>query len=292
VGIDDVADGLYAVAPDAFVATRTAAVAEARARGDKTAAAALGKLTKPTIVAWLVNRLSRSHRAEIEGLVSLGTEIRAATGAGDGPALRELAQRRKRNLAGLSAAARAVAADAGQTLGADSLREVEATLTAVVADPAAAEAVLAGRLTVALGFAGLGFDEGAIPPEQPSPRERPASTPSGGAAVRAPRAKPSTVTPSQAPPERSRAVEEAELALATARLHYADADAELAVAEDALKEAEQAGVAAAEAHRAATEALATARADVTDARQDRGVADQAVTRAIRALERASRRRTP
>jgi len=86
---DQVADELYAVPPEEFVARRTEHRDDARADGDKALAAAIAALPKPSIPAWVCNLLVRAHRAEIEGLVELGGLLRDAQAELAGDASRD-----------------------------------------------------------------------------------------------------------------------------------------------------------------------------------------------------------
>jgi len=76
--LDEVADELYEVPPEEFIALRTARQEEARAGGDKVLAKAIGALPKPSTAAWVSNLLVRAQRPEIEGLVELGGLLREA----------------------------------------------------------------------------------------------------------------------------------------------------------------------------------------------------------------------
>ena len=71
--LDAVADELYAVPPDEFVAVRKQRQEDARAAGNRTLAREIGALPKPTAAAWVCNLLVREQRAEIEGLASSAT---------------------------------------------------------------------------------------------------------------------------------------------------------------------------------------------------------------------------
>ncbi|MBA2768470.1 MAG: hypothetical protein H0U35_04950, partial [Sporichthyaceae bacterium] len=72
-----------------------------------------------------------------------------------GPALRELSGQRHRLVQALVTQARALGASAGQKVGEDTLRAVEETLHAALADPAAADEVISGRLTHPLSRTGF-----------------------------------------------------------------------------------------------------------------------------------------
>ena len=76
--LDEVADELYAVPPEDFIALRKERQDAAKADGDKALAKEIGALPKPSAAAWVANLLVREHREEIEGLVELGTLLRDA----------------------------------------------------------------------------------------------------------------------------------------------------------------------------------------------------------------------
>jgi hypothetical protein len=164
--LDDVIRRMYEAPPDGFVAARTAAVAEARNAGDKDAAKRLGALRKPTVAAWVVNLLALRRPELIDELVELATALRSAQRGLKGGELRELtAQRRKIVTALVNAAGKlAVEADPQMSGAKLPLSEVEATLTAALAEPEIAEQVRTGRLIRAATYAGFG--------EVPRPRLR------------------------------------------------------------------------------------------------------------------------
>ncbi|MFV2096303.1 hypothetical protein ACFHWS_12455 [Micromonospora sp. LOL_013] len=156
---------LYAVPPARFVAARTEAVSAARGSAPDTARA-IGKLRKPTVAAWLVNLLALRRADLLDGLVELSGQLRAAQRELRGPDLRELSTRRRALVDGLVAECRelAVAEDPAVASTKLPLGEVEATLSAALADEEIAAQVRSGRLVRAVGYAGFG--------EVPRPRLR------------------------------------------------------------------------------------------------------------------------
>ncbi|WBB97882.1 hypothetical protein O7543_14715 [Solwaraspora sp. WMMA2080] len=156
---------LYAVPPARFVAARTEAVSAARGSEPDTARA-IGKLRKPTVAAWLVNLLALRRADLLDGLVELSGQLRAAQRDLRGPALRELSTRRRALVDGLVAECRelAVAEDPALASTKLPLGEVEATLSAALADEEIAAQVRSGRLVRAVDYAGFG--------EVPRPRLR------------------------------------------------------------------------------------------------------------------------
>ncbi|GAA3276204.1 hypothetical protein Dvina_04795 [Dactylosporangium vinaceum] len=147
---------LYSAPPEDFIALRAEEVAKARAARDTALAAAIGKLRKPTVAAWLVNRLAHERPELIGELMTLADELRTAQRELRGADLRELSVRRR---ATVSALAREAIRLAGAGRAATTnlpAAEVEATLAAALADEEVAALVRTGRLTKALEYTGFG----------------------------------------------------------------------------------------------------------------------------------------
>ena len=180
LNLAQVADELYGLPPSAFIQARDERADQARAAGDKDLAAAIRKLRRPTVSAFVVNLLAREAPGQVDELLELGASLREAQQALAGDRLRELSAQRRRLVTGLAQEARRLAEQAGQPLAAQAEREVQETLEAALADPAIAEAVRSGRLTTALSYAGLGASvdvHGAVavwPEPVDQPRRRPA----------------------------------------------------------------------------------------------------------------------
>jgi DNA repair exonuclease SbcCD ATPase subunit len=168
---DEVGDRLYREPPERFVAARDEAVAAAKAAGDSQTAAAIGKLRRPTLAAWLVNLLALSRPELIEELVDLAEALRRAQAQRQGDQIRQLSGRRRELLDGLTAEAGRLAVEAGRPAGdALPLEEVTATLSAALADEQAARQVREGRLQRPLSYAGFGFgDAFAAAPARTAP---------------------------------------------------------------------------------------------------------------------------
>jgi len=314
--LGDVADELYAAPPAAFVAARKDAVALARSTGDKALATSVAALRKPTVSAWLINRLARTRPDVVDDAIGLGAQLRDATISGDRDALRGLTSRRAQLVSELVRHARGIADEHGQAFTAETQRELESTFTAAAVDEHAAAAVRSGRLTNPLTFEGFGFDQGALPPPRdpatsaPTPRKaasaRPPAAKPDPEAKAAPRARAAPRTNAATPARptaaeeaaararaeqeaaRARAVDEAEQALAVARLQQADADAELADAQRLLEEAVRTETDAEAAYQQAQADLADARADVRDAKKDVTAANRSVVAALARLEKVTR----
>jgi hypothetical protein len=181
----DVADELYAVPPEDFVAERTAARDRAKAAGDKELAADIAGLPKPSTAAWVCNLLVRRQHEEIAQLVELGGLMREAQANLSGDQMKELGKQRSQVVAALTRQARGLAAGEGHPVSSAIAEQVEGTLRAAVADADAGAALLGGRLTAALSYTGLGPVDlsGAV-----APAARTGTTAAGDAPVRAPAA--------------------------------------------------------------------------------------------------------
>lgn len=150
------ADVLYGADPAGFVARRTELVKEARAAKDRELATQIGALRRPTVGAWYVNLLARSSAAELDALLGLGATMRDAQAELDMARVASLLpERRERERAAMKRLEK-VLADEGVTAAPSALAEVAGTLTAAVADPAAAAAVRSGCLARSLVYAGFG----------------------------------------------------------------------------------------------------------------------------------------
>ncbi len=153
--VDEVADDLYALPADEFVAARNDRAKAARAAGARELAAAIGKLAKPNAAAWLANQLARSHADDVRALVDLGVSMRDATAALDRDELRRLSTQQRQRMASLVQQARHVAEAAGIRPNDVTIRGLEDILHAALAEPDAAEALTAGRLTGTLRSSGF-----------------------------------------------------------------------------------------------------------------------------------------
>jgi hypothetical protein len=154
--VTEVADGLYALTPAEFTAARDERAREARQAGQRDDAAAIKKLARPTTSAWLVNQLSREAPDQLGRLVEVGEALEEAQRTLAGDRLRELSGQRRNVINDLLPELAEIASRAGQPASAVVMGEVRATLEAALADSAARAAVLSGRLTKPLAYAGLG----------------------------------------------------------------------------------------------------------------------------------------
>jgi hypothetical protein len=144
-------DDLYAAPLEDFVATRDALAKELAAAGDDDEAGRVKAIRKPTAAAWALNRLARERPELIAALTEAHAGLRSADSA---TAMRAASEARmaaiQQIIDGSEGASEAVR------------RKLRSTLLATATDPAAEEALIAGRMQSELEPGGLGgFDMGS-----------------------------------------------------------------------------------------------------------------------------------
>jgi hypothetical protein len=149
----DVARELLLVAPQDFVAERTARQRSAR-KDDRALATAIGKLRKPSPAAWVIDLLA--HDGALDDAVDLGPALRKAQADADPDAIRTLRRQRTEVVDALAQAGADLASDAGHPVTPAALEQIRSTIEAAMADPHAGAAVRSGLLVTALES--VGFD--------------------------------------------------------------------------------------------------------------------------------------
>jgi len=260
----DIADDLYGVAPAEFIAARGARVTDVA--GDRDLAARVKELRRPAPAAYVVNLLVRQRRDDLEQLLDLGVELRAAQAALDRTEITRLAKERRTRVTSLARAGGELAVAAGQNAPPAVVDAVAATLDAGLADPEAAAAVRTGRLLRPLetiGFEPVDLAEAVAVPEAGSRAAEKRAAPV--------RTRPRAIDDADAELARARtraegAVERAEADAAAAAAELDDLEHRLRDARTALAAAEREAAsltqrrdAASEAHEAASTALDAAR---------------------------------
>ncbi|HEX2378879.1 MAG TPA: hypothetical protein VHI30_15030 [Gaiellales bacterium] len=250
---------VYAADLDDFVKERAAAAKELRAQGERGEAAAVAKLPKPSVAAWIVNRLARAEPGSMGELLEAGARLREVQlGAGSAADLRDASQAQDDAMRLLMRAAER----AGGRATSATLERVRETLHAAALDADLAEQVRRGVLR--REQRAVGFPMGLAIPEA---RRRPAP-----AAAAKPKPK-----PSRKAAETTRAAPRDEVG--AKRRERAAAGAEKAQAE--LAEAES-GLACAQ------DSLDAAEAELDDAREAMAAAERREKDARRAVERAEK----
>ncbi|HSN37400.1 MAG TPA: hypothetical protein VLT34_13700 [Arthrobacter sp.] len=318
----DVAARLYALPFDEFVAARTAAAKDVSAeKGQRTHAADIRSLPKPSVAAWAVNMLAFRRPEVLLELAGLGRSMRAAQASLDAPELRRLGSERRQLLGAAVRAATAVTEEQGRKISAAIAAEVEETLRAATADEGAAAAVQSGRLLRGLSADGVDVvdlsDAVALPdllPPAPAPPEpvspgpaRPApapsreSAPAGGSAGTRSTSRTATSTARKEPEQpRLRAVRQeprksAPSALVRARgaLKVAEEEAQAAAGEALRHQQELASTTAlatelSETVRNLREQLAEREQELKAARKRRELSVAQAQQAARAADKARR----
>lgn len=312
----EIADGLYALPLDDFIAARTAAAKEA-AGSDKELAAAVRALPKPSVAAWAVNMLARQEPGVVEELADVGNRMQAAQSALDAAALRGLARERRTLLSAAADTARKVADEHGRAISGTMAGDVEETLRALTADPGAAVAVRSGRLLKTLTADGVNAVdvEGsvAVPsvlpepdmrpapaerePSRTRPQERPTPAPAAGRPAASPQ---EAATPSQPTKPRLQAVrqvprppspsalEKARAALAEAQAAEEEAAARAAELQSEAEETRNRVAALQEETAALRKRLKAAEEELERSRRGLGNTSAEAKQAARAADKAAR----
>ncbi len=285
--LEQVADELYEVPPEEFVALRTERQDAAKADGDKALAKEIGALPKPSAAAWACNLLVREHRGEIEDLVELGDLLREAQENLAGDQLRALDVQRRQLVTALTRQARGLSAGRGHPVSTAVATQVEETLRAAMADPDAGRALLTGRLTSPMSYSGLGttVSKPDLRLVHPAPRtERPAKPANSATPTTKEAGESAADRRAREQQERRRAAEEKR------RRELAEARAAAEEAAAAAEEAES----AVEEQRRRTDELAARRAElqerVDELADQLADAERAAADAAAALKREERRR--
>ena len=100
---EDVIREVYSVPPEEFIDKRSEVAARVRKNGDGATAAAIEKLRKPTVGAWIVNALVLDDPSIVASLAELGERMRGAQDALDAGQLRELSTERRKLIDRLTA---------------------------------------------------------------------------------------------------------------------------------------------------------------------------------------------
>ena len=271
---DAEAERLYGLEPEEFVAARDAAARALRGEGRRDEAAAVGKLRKPSVAAWVVNRLARDEADLIEALLAAGAKLRDVQLAGAAASeLRTAIEAEARALDALMRPAGRIAARSGSARDA-ALERARDTLHAAALDADLAEEVRRGVLV--REQQAIGFPLGAALPERPAPSEPPRRSKRRGAAKAEPEPTPARDEVTAKRLERAaRAAASATEKLERAEEGLARASGELDAAKEELSRARRA-LTAAERKADGAERAAAAAERARDAAREK--ADEAVAR--------------
>jgi hypothetical protein len=158
----DDADRLYGLPLDEFTAARNDLVRHLRAEGRREKAAEVAALRKPTVAAWVVNRLAREQRAAMRRLLQAADGLKAGRAGAD--------ERFRAAADELARAARRVLETEGRPASDGVLDDVATTLRVAAAeDP---NTLAAGRLTREMAASGFSAALAGPPRSPPPPRQR------------------------------------------------------------------------------------------------------------------------
>ncbi|MBM6402314.1 hypothetical protein [Phycicoccus sonneratiae] len=279
MGLADIASELYGLPPEEFTAARNTAAAEAKSSGDTDLAAAVKALRKPSVGAWLLNRLVREHGAEVEQVLELGARLRAAQGTLAAAELRALDTQRRALTRAVAGQAVAIGQSSGRSVSAAVAAAVEETLRSAMVDPDAGTALTSGLLVDTFSASGLDPVDlsRAVAVEGAAPRPRRTSTSEGDdgpdpAAVAA--ARRGVETAETGLRQAREAAESARQVGVAARRQRDEVESELAAARRRVEELE--------------ERLATATTADEDARRRQHTATRDERTAVEAAQKAQR----
>ncbi len=153
-------DGLYGLPREEFTSARNALVRELRQAGRKDDAEEVRALKKPSISAWAVNQLARSHPEEVARLVKAGHALRKSQrdmlAGKKGADVRAFSRAQHELTDELVGAAREILEDSGTRASSSVVQRISGTLRAASTDPAASEALRNGRLADDVESVGFG----------------------------------------------------------------------------------------------------------------------------------------
>jgi hypothetical protein len=285
-GAEDRADGvvaakheLYGLPLGQFTAARAERAKQARSAGDRDAAAVIAKLPKPNVAAWLANQLARQGPGELRPLLELGESLRRATADLDAARLGELSRQQRQVVSALTGRARELANEAEQAVSDSTVRGLEETLHAALADEHAAEELIRGQLASGLSRTGFpGLDAAADDPADlaaswGAPVQKPVQPARGKPGGPAGRRRISATGSQDAPSPAGRAAQRSQKAVSDRRAEAA-ADARRQQLDRAQRAETEARTDAAEADRD----QAQARTAFTDAESVARQAEETITR--------------
>jgi hypothetical protein len=152
IAVEERLDELYREHPEEFVAGRDRLAKDVRAAGDREEADRIKKLRRPSVAAWLINRIALSSPEPLEEFAEASRRLEEAQGRaldGEEEAVAEwraaAARERDANAAVIEAAA-GLARDAGHSVNQRALELAGETLRAAAGDAGLRDRVMRGRL--------------------------------------------------------------------------------------------------------------------------------------------------
>ncbi len=165
--LDREIDRIYAGPLTEFVSERNELAKRLRTAGDREAATRVKGLAKPSLTAWVVNRLHHVHADAVAELMAAGERIRGAH-LSDPAALGVAVEAHRSALAELVELARETLEAAGHPAGKAQVRRITGTLEALAAIDPDSLGVTPGRLVRDLEPPGFGAFGAAFPAPAPT----------------------------------------------------------------------------------------------------------------------------
>ena len=288
-------DRLHAVPLEEFVDERKRLAKELRTAGDRTAAAELAKLPKPSAPAWALNHVARDQPQDVEPWLDAAAALREASMRADrarGDELRAAMAAHRDATRRLLATVRDTARPNGRALSEPMLDRVRELLQAATADPERAELLRAGRVVetddqpkgsapAAQRGAEPAAKRGAQPDRDREPATKPGAKPDGDG-------EPATKRGTATAGDEARARREAEARAQQERDARAELERLVAEAEAYAAERRDAAAEAAAAAAAADERLEEARRTLHRSESEAAAAHEAADEAADAAEQAER----
>lgn len=227
--VTDQAD-LYALPLDQFTAARDTLARWLRSQDRGEEAETVGRLRKPSVAAWALNRASRGNPDLVEGLQRSHRLLREANSVEE---MRSASEARRRAVSSLVEAAVGELHADGRPDSPQTRDRINSTLLALATDPEGEAQLEGGRLVQALEPSGAGWGDMGLTPVPVDPRQQ------ALAAVEEARARADRLEKEADEAKRrlelaERAVKEARRRAKTARALFEEASSEAARAEMAL----------------------------------------------------------
>jgi len=169
-----------------FTARRNALARDLKQRGDAESAEQVAALKKPTVPVWLVNRLARRRRRDVDLLLDAGHRLRAAHGETDPakarPAFERAREAEREAMRRLAEAAEEILREEQGKASAAMIDRALATLRAASVTEEGRELLARGRLTEELATTGFDLAASLVPPGRKTRRSKKSAAQDAGRA--------------------------------------------------------------------------------------------------------------
>jgi hypothetical protein len=159
-GLQQEIDRLFALPLDQFTSARNELARRVTKEGERSAAAEIRALGKPSVSAWTINQLSRGEPDAVRELLGTGDAVRKAQerllqAGGTPDSLRDALAKQRKAIRSLTERARSVLETGGRPVTEATLQRIAGTLQAAAVENDGRQLLKAGRLTGDLEPAGF-----------------------------------------------------------------------------------------------------------------------------------------